>query len=83
MDNIVVFGASGQLGQCLKSVAETKGITSIYFPSESEADILNPDVLEQVFKTFERWRPYMFIRFHLQLVPLQRLKSLEFNHSID
>jgi dTDP-4-dehydrorhamnose reductase len=53
MNNIVVFGASGQLGQCLKSVAETKGITSIYFPSESEADILNPDVLEQVFKTYK------------------------------
>ena len=53
MNNIVVFGASGQLGQCLKSVAEAKGITSIYFPSESEADILNPDALEQVFKTYK------------------------------
>ncbi len=53
MNNIVVFGASGQLGQCLKSVAEAEGITSIYFPAESEADILNPDALEQVFKTYK------------------------------
>ncbi len=53
MNNIVVFGASGQLGQCLKSVAEIKGITAIYFPSESEADILNPNALEQVFENYK------------------------------
>jgi dTDP-4-dehydrorhamnose reductase len=52
MNNIVVFGASGQLGQCLKSVAEAKGITSIYFPVESEADILNLNSINQVFKTY-------------------------------
>jgi dTDP-4-dehydrorhamnose reductase len=53
MNNIVIFGASGQLGQCLKSVAEIKGITAIYFPSESEADILNQDALEQVFEKYK------------------------------
>src|ERR1700743_2352063 len=53
MNNIVVFGASGQLGQCLKSVAGTKGINTIYFPTESEADILNLDALEQVFNTYK------------------------------
>ena len=53
MNNIVVFGASGQLGQCLKSIAEAKGLTSIYFPAESEADILNPAVLGQVFNTYK------------------------------
>ncbi|MGZ3810376.1 MAG: dTDP-4-dehydrorhamnose reductase [Mucilaginibacter sp.] len=53
MSNIVVFGASGQLGQCLKSVAEAKGITSIYFPPESEADILSKDALKKIFDTYQ------------------------------
>jgi dTDP-4-dehydrorhamnose reductase len=53
MSNIVVFGASGQLGQCLKKVAETKGITSIHFPPESEADILNKDALKKIFDTYK------------------------------
>ncbi len=53
MSNIVVFGASGQLGQCLKKVAETKGITTIYFPPENEADILNRDALEKIFNTYK------------------------------
>jgi dTDP-4-dehydrorhamnose reductase len=54
MSNIVVFGASGQLGQCLKTAAEAQGLTTIYFPPESEADILNKDVLKKVF---EKYRP--------------------------
>jgi dTDP-4-dehydrorhamnose reductase len=53
MNNIVVFGASGQLGQCLKSVAEAQGITAIYFPAESEADILNKDAIKQIFDTYK------------------------------
>jgi dTDP-4-dehydrorhamnose reductase len=53
MGNIVVFGASGQLGQCLKTVADTQGLTTIYFPPESEADILNKDVLKKVFDTYK------------------------------
>ena len=53
MSNIVVFGASGQLGQCLKKVAETKGITTIYFPPETEADILNRDALKKIFDTYK------------------------------
>ncbi|MFI5163346.1 MAG: dTDP-4-dehydrorhamnose reductase [Sphingobacteriales bacterium] len=53
MSNIVVFGASGQLGQCLKEVAGTKGITTIYFPPESEADILNPNALKKIFDTYK------------------------------
>ena len=50
MGNIVVFGASGQLGQCLKKVATLKGIASIVFPPESEADILDADMLNKVFE---------------------------------
>jgi len=54
MQNIVVFGASGQLGQCLKKVAALKGITSIFFPLESEANILDAVLLNKVF---ERYKP--------------------------
>lgn len=54
MGNIVVFGASGQLGQCLKKVATLKGITSIVFPPESEANILDSDLLNEIF---ERYKP--------------------------
>ncbi|MGZ3776883.1 MAG: dTDP-4-dehydrorhamnose reductase [Mucilaginibacter sp.] len=53
MSNIVVFGASGQLGQCLKKVAETQGITSIHFPPEIEADILNKEALKKIFDTYK------------------------------
>lgn len=53
MNNIVVLGASGQLGHCLRTVAETQGLTTIYFPTESEADILNQDALRKVFETYQ------------------------------
>ncbi|MDP9080658.1 MAG: dTDP-4-dehydrorhamnose reductase [Bacteroidota bacterium] len=53
MDNIVVFGASGQLGQCLKKVAGLKGITSVVFPPESEANILDTALLNKVFEQYK------------------------------
>jgi dTDP-4-dehydrorhamnose reductase len=53
MNNIVVFGASGQLGQCFKYLAEKEGIDSIYFPVESEANILDFDALKKVFETYK------------------------------
>jgi dTDP-4-dehydrorhamnose reductase len=53
MKNIVIFGASGQLGHCLKTVAERKGITSICFPSEEEANILDTTCIENVFETYK------------------------------
>jgi dTDP-4-dehydrorhamnose reductase len=53
MSNIVVFGASGQLGQCLKNVAEIQGIKTIHFPAESEADILNKEALKRIFDTYK------------------------------
>jgi dTDP-4-dehydrorhamnose reductase len=53
MENILVFGASGQLGQCLKKVAALKGITSIIFPPESEANILDADLLAKVFEQYK------------------------------
>lgn len=41
MGKILVIGAGGQLGQCLKVVAERRGITEIVFPAEQDANILN------------------------------------------
>ncbi len=47
--NIIVFGASGQLGQCLKYVAAKKNITNISFLPEEKADILNKELLAGIF----------------------------------
>jgi dTDP-4-dehydrorhamnose reductase len=58
MENIVVFGASGQLGNCLKRVVEEKGITSVFFPPESEANILDEEALKGVF---EKYKPVFSI----------------------
>ncbi|MCE7071037.1 dTDP-4-dehydrorhamnose reductase [Dyadobacter sp. CY327] len=46
---IVVLGASGQLGSCLKRVAHERNITSISFPPEDVSDILNPQLLDTLF----------------------------------
>jgi dTDP-4-dehydrorhamnose reductase len=50
MSKILVFGANGQLGTCLKSVAETQGINNIIFPVEGSANILNLETLSLVFE---------------------------------
>ena len=49
MNSIIVFGASGQLGHCIKNLAEQKGV-NIIFPDESEANILDTDALNKVFE---------------------------------
>ena len=41
MSKILVIGAGGQLGQCLKTVAERRGINEIVFPAEQDANILD------------------------------------------
>ena len=46
---ILVLGASGQLGNCLAKVAAEKNIVDISFPSEIEGNILNIDLLQQLF----------------------------------
>ena len=46
---ILVLGASGQLGSCLKKVSEERQITDISFPSEQEGNILDTDLLEKLF----------------------------------
>ena len=53
MNNIIVFGASGQLGNCIKTVAEAKGIANIHFPSENEANILDKKLLQKVFEDYK------------------------------
>ena len=49
MNKILVFGASGQLGSCLKKVAAQQGLNGIYFPGEGEANILDEAGLETLF----------------------------------
>jgi len=41
MGKILIIGAGGQLGQCLKTVSERRGITDIVFPAETDANILD------------------------------------------
>jgi len=53
MSNVVVFGASGQLGQCLKDFTDKNGISTVYFPSEAEANILDDAALTKVFETYK------------------------------
>lgn len=50
MQKIVVFGASGQLGHCLKLVTEKENIQGVLFPSEESANILDVDKIENLFK---------------------------------
>ena len=49
MCSILVFGASGQLGQCLAHVARERNTPNIIFLPEAQANILNPAGLEALF----------------------------------
>lgn len=53
MSKILVFGASGQLGHCLKKVAEKHAWADIYFPGEGEANILDEAGLEKLFAAYQ------------------------------
>lgn len=50
----LVFGASGQLGQCLVHVAQERTMQGLVFPPEAQANILNPEGLRGLF---EQHRP--------------------------
>jgi dTDP-4-dehydrorhamnose reductase len=52
MGKIVVFGASGQLGQCLKQVVENTKRDEVFFLSQSEANILDKVSLKNIFQTY-------------------------------
>jgi dTDP-4-dehydrorhamnose reductase len=53
MHTTLVFGGSGQLGQCLLTVAERTGFEGMVFPPEGEANILNVDSLAGLFKKYK------------------------------
>jgi dTDP-4-dehydrorhamnose reductase len=48
---IVVLGASGQLGSCLKKVAAERNISDISFPSEQDGNILDEALLDKLFSS--------------------------------
>ncbi len=58
MNNIVVFGASGQLGHCFQQLAKTDNVADIYFPAENEANILDETALQAIF---EKYKPAYII----------------------
>lgn len=58
MSRILVFGASGQLGTCLKDTAMERGINGIIFPEERSADILD---LQGLRMAFEKEKPAFVI----------------------
>lgn len=53
MKSIIVLGASGQLGQCLKKMAELKGTNAIYFLSRNAVDIADPASLDKIFDEYK------------------------------
>lgn len=46
----IVLGASGQLGQCLKLATSKRGLADVIFPDEAEANILETNLLQKLFK---------------------------------
>ncbi|TGE25759.1 dTDP-4-dehydrorhamnose reductase [Hymenobacter aquaticus] len=53
MGSVLVFGASGQLGQCLAHVAGERKMDELVFLPEAEANILNPAGLRQLFARYQ------------------------------
>jgi dTDP-4-dehydrorhamnose reductase len=53
MGNVLVFGSSGQLGQCIKYVSAQKGIENIFFPPEDQANILSIQLLTNLFDQYK------------------------------
>ncbi|WP_035562291.1 dTDP-4-dehydrorhamnose reductase [Hymenobacter sp. IS2118] len=49
MDTTLIFGASGQLGQCLAHVAKERGTPNLVFLPEEQANILTPEGLAALF----------------------------------
>lgn len=53
MQKVVILGASGQLGQCIKQIAEKENIPDMLFPSEEVADILAINKLKKIFEEYQ------------------------------
>ncbi|OOQ56447.1 dTDP-4-dehydrorhamnose reductase [Mucilaginibacter pedocola] len=54
MTKTIIFGASGQLGQCFKKLAADKNLDFFIFPDETEANILD---VEGLAKLFDKHKP--------------------------
>lgn len=54
MNKTIIFGASGQLGQCFKKLAADKNLDFFIFPDETEANILD---IEGLGKLFDKHQP--------------------------
>jgi len=50
MHNVLVIGAGGQLGQCIKKVVTLRSIENVIFPDEKTANILNTTDLALLFE---------------------------------
>lgn len=50
MSTTIVFGGSGQLGHCLRTIAEKQHFQDILFPAEQEANILDEGLLTALFE---------------------------------
>lgn len=48
-----MFGASGQLGSCLKAVCGNQNINQVYFLDEGEANILDLKSMEKLFTQYQ------------------------------
>jgi dTDP-4-dehydrorhamnose reductase len=53
MSKILVFGASGQLGQCLQHIAAKRNISYIYFIPREKANILDLVTLQLIFNEYK------------------------------
>ncbi|MBB6002428.1 dTDP-4-dehydrorhamnose reductase [Arcicella rosea] len=51
--NILVFGGVGQLGQCLKKVADSKGIDGLIYLDEIQGNILDVQLLNSLFEQYQ------------------------------
>ncbi|RFZ95389.1 dTDP-4-dehydrorhamnose reductase [Mucilaginibacter conchicola] len=49
MSKVLVFGASGQLGQCIRKVVDENALQGYIFPEEGTANILDTASLERLF----------------------------------
>ncbi len=49
MAKVLVIGAGGQLGQCIKKIVAQRNIADVIFPEEGVADILNVEGLTALF----------------------------------
>lgn len=50
--NVLVFGGIGQLGQCLKKVANNRGIKGLIYLDEFQGNILDNDLLTKIFAEY-------------------------------